>query len=90
MARERHNPQPEMAVAVVEALLAADAPRHAELPDPAVCRMLRRRAGLTLVEMAAALGINHGTLSRWETGLRHPHGAKRAAYAAVLDRLARQ
>jgi transcriptional regulator with XRE-family HTH domain len=45
----------------------------------------RERAGLTIAQLAAATGINHADISRWETGSR-PH--KRGPHTATLHKLA--
>ena len=50
-------------------------------------RQLRTRAGLTLREAALDVGVNPGTLSRWERSLEMPKGYRAARYAAHLERL---
>ena len=54
---------------------------------PAVARALRREAQLSLAEMATALGVTDGTVSRWETGERRPRGVVADRYAALLRQL---
>lgn len=51
-------------------------------------RELRRRARLSLAEVAAAIGLTPGGLSRWENNLRRPGaGASARAYAKLLQQL---
>ena len=44
------------------------------LRQPGVARQLRHAAGLTLEDVAAALGKSVSTVSLWERGLRRPGG----------------
>lgn len=46
--------------------------RAYRLADAAEGRMLRERAGVSLREMAAALDVNPGDLSRWERNVVRP------------------
>ena len=63
--------------------------RQQPLPDPETARFLRRRAGLSLADIAAVVGVSHVSIWHWETGRRQPRDARlRDAYAAVLKRLA--
>ena len=57
------------------------------LPEPAIRRLLRERAGLSQAEIAEALGVTSSAVSRWETGRRMPRGARGSAYAELLERL---
>lgn len=50
----------------------------------------RRRAELTLRELAAELGVCHTSISHWERGFIEPRGPARVLYAATLARLANQ
>jgi transcriptional regulator with XRE-family HTH domain len=59
------------------------------LPDPQLRRVLRKSAGLSQGEIAAALGVTRSTVCRWEGGRREPRHRMLAAYVALLDRLAR-
>lgn len=59
------------------------------LPSPDIARELRRRAGLTLEDVAAELAVSRSTVSRWETGARRPSGERVIAYAALLKTLRR-
>lgn len=45
----------------------------------------RRRAGLTQVQAAAAIGVAQGTISMWETGQTHPTGEKLPKVAEVYN-----
>lgn len=49
---------------------------------------LRLAAGLSLREVADAVGISHSNLWRWEAGQRAPRGAAAIAWAQLLDQLA--
>jgi DNA-binding transcriptional regulator YiaG len=50
-------------------------------------RAIRERAGLSLREMAAALGVTRSALQRWEVGLRTPRGESAVRYGALLAAL---
>jgi DNA-binding XRE family transcriptional regulator len=50
-------------------------------------RQLRLRAGVTLREAAEDIGVDPGTLSRWERGLEMPKGTRARLYGAHLERL---
>jgi DNA-binding transcriptional regulator YiaG len=41
-----------------------------------------------MAEVAAALNVTEGTVSRWETGARQPRGPAAERYAALLRQLA--
>ena len=77
------------AMTTTDDLIAAVRSRRS-LPDPAVRRLLRERAGLSQAEVAKAIGVRSATVSRWEAGLRTPRGAHVAAYVVLLDRLAEE
>jgi transcriptional regulator with XRE-family HTH domain len=58
------------------------------LPPPEVRRMIRQQAGISLRELAQAIGVTQPTITRWELGLRSPErGPYFNAYLNVLDRL---
>ncbi|MBX3026955.1 helix-turn-helix transcriptional regulator [bacterium] len=58
-------------------------PSHAEVEaQGGVIRYLRRQVGLTQEELAHALGITVGTVSRWEKGRFRP---SRLARTLILD-----
>jgi DNA-binding transcriptional regulator YiaG len=59
------------------------------LPAPDVRRHLRVMARLSQSDVAAYLGVERATVSRWETGSREPRGATLDRYLAVLDALGR-
>jgi transcriptional regulator with XRE-family HTH domain len=72
---------------VVDQLL-ADARRSRQLPEPALRRLLRERAGLSQQQVADALGVSRPAVTRWENGIREPRGTtRRLAYLSLLDRL---
>lgn len=52
-------------------------------------RELRLAAGLSLAELAAAIGVAAPTIHRWEIAARRPHGNAAIRYGAVLDALER-
>jgi transcriptional regulator with XRE-family HTH domain len=75
---------------VVTAALARKRTRQ-QLPEGPMARYLRRRAGLTLSEVGEVVGATGVAVSLWERGLRRPRDPRLvAAYAALLDRLARE
>jgi len=52
-------------------------------------REIRKRARLSQSEVAAAVGVTQPTVGAWEAGRMMPHGKAAAAYAALLERLAK-
>jgi DNA-binding transcriptional regulator YiaG len=54
---------------------------------PAVARAVRREARLSLAEIAAALDVTEGTVSRWETGERQPRGPVAGRWKKLLARI---
>jgi DNA-binding transcriptional regulator YiaG len=58
------------------------------LPPPSARQLLRRRAGLSQNEIAAALGVTREAVALWEAGRRTPRPATASAYLAILERLA--
>ncbi len=61
----------------------------AAIPPTPSRRALRLAAGLTQGDVAAAIGVDRATISRWETGNREPVGRNRRAYADACDEMAR-
>jgi transcriptional regulator with XRE-family HTH domain len=57
------------------------------LPDPRTRQMIRVRAGLSQGELAAVIGVDRASISRWESGAREPADAHLASYLEALDRL---
>lgn len=51
---------------------------------PSRLREQRFRAGLSLAELAARVGVSVSTASRWELGQQRVQRARRARYALVL------
>jgi transcriptional regulator with XRE-family HTH domain len=51
-------------------------------------RQIRLAAGLSLRELADAVGVGASTLYRWETGDRRPRGDAALRYAELLNELA--
>lgn len=54
---------------------------------PARLRARRIQLGHTQTIVAAAVGVSHYTIGRWETGQRTPSPDKLTAWAAALDTL---
>jgi transcriptional regulator with XRE-family HTH domain len=50
-------------------------------------RHIRRRAGLTLAQMADAVGVTESTMSRWENGQRQPRSDALLRWAGILAEL---
>ncbi len=72
--------------AAVDALLEQ---ANGELPPPQERARLRRAAGLSQQQVAAALGLKRReTVADWESGRSEPRPPKRAAYLRLLDGLA--
>ena len=74
-----------MATSLDDALAAARLRRR--LPDPALRRLIRQRAGVSQDAVAEALGIDRASVSRYESGRRTPCAAVLRRYLDVLDRL---
>jgi DNA-binding transcriptional regulator YiaG len=70
--------------------LLADANAQRSLPEPAVRRVVRQRAGLSQGDVARVLGVNRVSVTRWESGAREPRRSNAVSYAALLDRLVRR
>lgn len=47
-------------------------------------RMLRKRLGMTMYELADRMGVSVASVSRWETGKELPASARLVALADVL------
>ncbi|MEU9077026.1 helix-turn-helix domain-containing protein [Kitasatospora sp. NPDC004745] len=73
--------------AAVDALL-AKARDGGDLPEPVERERLRKAAGLTQVEVAAALDTRRETFAKWEAGTAQPRAPRRGAYAFLLAGLA--
>lgn len=67
--------------------LAVDLAATRALARSGEARAIREKAGLSLREMAAALGVSRSAVQRWEMGLRTPRGAITARYGALLTAL---
>lgn len=57
------------------------------LPSPALRRAIRSDAGLTVAEVADAVGVTRQAVNNWERGARSPRGAALRSYVAVLDEI---
>jgi transcriptional regulator with XRE-family HTH domain len=53
-------------------------------------RAVRKKARLSLAEMAAEVPISEASLSRWETGVCLPRGEAAARYQRLLERIERE
>jgi DNA-binding transcriptional regulator YiaG len=51
---------------------------------------IRTAAGLSLSDLAGAIGVAAPTVQRWEQGVRRPYGDAALRYGALLDALARR
>jgi DNA-binding transcriptional regulator YiaG len=60
-----------------------------KLPPPNERRQIRRKANVSLRELAAALGVSHMAIVRWEEGAQPADPAHVAAYRRLLDELRR-
>jgi DNA-binding transcriptional regulator YiaG len=58
-----------------------------ELPRPDERRRIRTAAELSLRDVAAALGVSHTAVAKWEKGSKPRE--RRLAYARLLDELKR-
>ena len=77
--------QPRDATLAVEVLGALVAERRAIPLTSLTPAEIRRRAGVRASDLAAALGVNPGTLSRWERGEWTPGPAHAEAWTAALE-----
>ena len=59
------------------------------LPPPDERRTIRRGAGVSLRELAAAIGVSHVAITRWEAGAEPADPRHLMAYARILDELRR-
>ena len=57
------------------------------LPDPAERRAIRRRAGLSLHQVANAVGVTPTALANWETGRRGVSERHLKTYVEILQAL---
>jgi DNA-binding XRE family transcriptional regulator len=53
-------------------------------------RMVRIAADLSQREVAASIGVDVSTISRWESGERLPRGASAVRYGHLIEALASQ
>jgi transcriptional regulator with XRE-family HTH domain len=58
-----------------------------QLPVPSERRRIREQAGVTLRDVAIALGVSHTAVAKWEAGATPRE--QRNAYARLLDELDR-
>lgn len=54
-----------------------------------VPRAVRKKLGLSLSEVAAAVGVTRSSVLRWETGITVPRSAAALRYVAEIRRLRR-
>ena len=71
----------------LDALLARQA-RLREMPAPPIRRALREHHGLSQGEVAALLGVDRASVSRYESGERSPRPSVAERYLDLLERLA--
>jgi transcriptional regulator with XRE-family HTH domain len=68
----------------IEALM-----RARRLAESGMARSIRLAADLSIEEVAGASDAGISSVSRWERGLRRPHGAAAIRWARVMDEIAR-
>ncbi len=73
--------------AIIDPAELAAARRLASSPR---ARAIRERAGLSLADLAAGLGVSGAAVQRWECGSRRPSRDVALRYVALLDALAQQ
>jgi DNA-binding transcriptional regulator YiaG len=61
--------------------------RDAQLPDPATRRKIRADAGVSLREVADAIGVDVMTVWRWEQDKARPRREHAVRYRELLDAL---
>ncbi|MGW0652674.1 telomere-associated protein Tap [Streptomyces umbrinus] len=84
--REDHGDEAEL-LARVDGLLADLSAQRIPLPPPSERTRLRKAAGLSAAQTAAALGCPAEDITAWEARTREPIGIHRAAYARLLEGL---
>ena len=57
------------------------------LPPPALRREIRRAAGLSLEQVASAVGVSRQAVAHWEAGTRRPRASHLALYLDLLEQL---
>jgi DNA-binding transcriptional regulator YiaG len=57
--------------------------------DHSEAQFIRERAGLSLRDVAAEIGVSTGTLSRWEAGRKPTYGPDAVTYCGFLASLMR-
>ena len=60
-----------------------------QLPPPNECRQIRIDAGISLREVAAAVGVSHAAIVSWERGSRPRDSEHAASYSRLLTELQR-
>lgn len=60
-----------------------------KLPHPSERRQIREQAGVSLRELAAAIGVSHVAITRWEAGSTPASPEHTATYGRILDELRR-
>ena len=59
-----------------------------QLPPPSERRRIRKQARVSQEELAAGVGVQRPTVTRWESGTREPRGRLAERYSSALRRLA--
>jgi DNA-binding transcriptional regulator YiaG len=75
---------PEISLFQIRETIRAQMKLHTELPPPAEMRAIRERAGLSLHDVAKAIGCTHAAVGFWETGARTPQGEMLHRYMEAL------
>ena len=69
-------------------VLEAKVSARRDLPPPQVRKALREGAGLSMDDIAEAVGCSRQAVAHWEAGRRYPRAEHLAAYVRVLRLLA--
>ncbi len=60
------------------------------LPEPALARDIRVRAGISVDRLAKELGVTWTTIQKWESGRTRPHGDRLVKYVEALELMKRE
>ena len=81
------TPWQDLGMDLERLMLIVDARRRAQ---DGSARRIRQQAGLTLAEVAKALGVDESSVSRWEGGSRQPRADVAVRWAQLLAELERK
>jgi DNA-binding transcriptional regulator YiaG len=57
------------------------------LPSPRAARLIREMVGVSQARMARELGVHRTSVTKWELGVRRPHGEQAVRYLDLLESL---